>query len=434
MKSSSHPDAAPGARYLAFARRSPRALAFGVLLTFSSSVGQTFLISLFVPELLRAFSLESGHFGALYAAATLGSAAALPALGSLLDRTRISRFTLATAAALVLACLVMALAPGPVVLGAGLLGLRLAGQGLLSLAASTTMARAFEVQRGRALVVAALGYPLGEALLPSLVLPLIDAAGWRAAWGVLAGALACGLLPLVVWLPRTLEARQGAEGAVPPRPTAGGALPRLLRDKRFHLLLPGTLFLPLVLTALLLYQLPLAEHRGWPAHTFSTALVGFAASRVVVSLWAGALVDRLGALHVFPFVLAPMCAGLAALGAGGSPWVAYLYLGLAGASLGLAGPVDTAVWAEVYGVESLGAVKGTVTMAKVAGTAAGPLLFGALLSAGLSFEHLVPACAVLGAVCVLLAFLARAVLARRRVEPSAERGRSAPARGRTGGE
>lgn len=401
-----------GLPYLAFVRRNRRALLFGVLLTFFSSVGQTFLISLFVPDLFRAFALDSGRFGVLYAAATLGSAACLPFLGSLLDRTLPSRFAVASAAALILACLGMALAPNALALGAGLLGLRLAGQGLLSLTASTTMARAFETQRGKAIVVAGLGYPLGEALLPALVLGLIGTTGWRAAWVVIAGALAVVLVPLAVWLARELDARHGAVRAAA-RPVPPG--PSLLRDGRFYLVLPGILFLPLVLTALFLYQLPLAEHRGWPAQTFAAALVGFAATRVATSLWAGALVDRFGALRLFPFTLLPICVGLGALSAGTTPWAAFAYLALAGASLGLASPVATALWAEVYGVQSLGAIKGTVAMASVAATAAGPLFLGTLLAAGVSFEMLLAACTALGVACVGLGFLARAVLVRRRL-------------------
>ena len=42
-----------------------------------------------------------------------------------------------------------------------ILGLRLTGQGLLSLTASTTMARVFGEGRGKALSVSGLGYPLG---------------------------------------------------------------------------------------------------------------------------------------------------------------------------------------------------------------------------------------------------------------------------------
>ena len=44
-------------------------LCFGFLLTFSSSIGQTFFISLFAGEIRSEFNLSHGMFGTLYSAA-----------------------------------------------------------------------------------------------------------------------------------------------------------------------------------------------------------------------------------------------------------------------------------------------------------------------------------------------------------------------------
>ncbi|MDT8444540.1 MAG: MFS transporter, partial [Desulfuromonadales bacterium] len=155
-----------GYGYFSFLHAHPQILIFGMLLTFFSSFGQTFLISIFVPYFLEVFALDTAQFGLLYATATLASAASLPWFGRLLDRVPLRRFSLAAGLGLVLACLAIALAPNVGFLFVALLGLRLTGQGLLSLTASITMARVFERGRGRALSLSGLGYPLGEGLLP----------------------------------------------------------------------------------------------------------------------------------------------------------------------------------------------------------------------------------------------------------------------------
>jgi MFS family permease len=160
-------------------------LSFGVLLTLFSSFGQTFLISMFVPRLLETFQLNTAQFGLLYAAATITSALSLPFFGRLIDRTTLRRFSLAVGLGLVLACFLMALAPNVPLLFLAILGLRLTGQGLLSLTASTAMARVFGQGRGKALSLSGLGYPLGEGLLPLLVVLLIHGVGWRFSWGIL---------------------------------------------------------------------------------------------------------------------------------------------------------------------------------------------------------------------------------------------------------
>ena len=49
-------------------------LSLGVLLIFSSSIGQTFFISLFSGEIRNEFNLSHGMFGIFYSTATLTSA------------------------------------------------------------------------------------------------------------------------------------------------------------------------------------------------------------------------------------------------------------------------------------------------------------------------------------------------------------------------
>lgn len=143
--------------YFRFFLTHPRVLSFGALLTLFSSFGQTFLISIFVPRLLEEFALNTAQFSALYAGATLTSAASLPFFGRLIDRVTLRAFSLAVGLGLVASCFTMALAPNVVVRFIAILGLRLTGQGLLSLTASTTMARVFTEGRGKALSVSSLG-------------------------------------------------------------------------------------------------------------------------------------------------------------------------------------------------------------------------------------------------------------------------------------
>ena len=405
--------------YFRFFLTHPRVLSFGVLLTLFSSFGQTFLISIFVPRLLEEFALNTAQFGALYAGATLTSAASLPFFGRLIDRVTLRTFSLAVGASLVAACFAMALAPNVVVLFLAILGLRLTGQGLLSLTASTTMARVFTEGRGKALSVSGLGYPLGEGLLPMAVVLLIHAAGWRLSWGILGGIIAVLLLPGMISLLREVEPqhqREVVEHQTHPRRL------HLLRDGRFYLLLPGSLFIPCVLTALFLYQLPLAQYRGWSAGTMASAFVSFAVARMAASLIVGPLIDRWGAVRLFPVILVPVCIGLGALSLGSSPWIAFLYLALAGVSQGIASPMMTALWAEVYGVETLGATKSTVSMLGIFGTALGPLLLGSLLKAGVTFNVIIPTAAILGVVVVAVSLSARARPTRR--EPQTGQGGS----------
>jgi MFS family permease len=95
-----------------------------------------------------------------------------------------------------------------------------------------------------------------------------------------------------------------------------------------------------------------------------------------------------------------------------SPWGAFAYLALVGMSQGIASPMMTALWSEVYGVESLGATKSTVAMFGIFGTAVGPLLLGWLLKLGVSFSAILPACALLGFAAAVSSFAVRRHLQR----------------------
>jgi MFS family permease len=393
--------------YFRFFLTHPRVLSFGVLLTLFSSFGQTFLISIFVPRLLDEFALNTAQFGALYAVATLTSAASLPFFGRMIDRACLRRFSLAVGLGLVLACFTMALATHVAVLFVAILGLRLTGQGLLSLTASTTMARVFEQGRGKALSVSGLGYPLGEGLLPLLVVLLIHTTGWRLSWGILGGFIAVALLPAMHSLLRDFETRRPTHESL----HRSARKLALFRDWRFYALLPGSLFLPLVLTALFLYQVPLAEYRGWSAQTMAAAFLGFAVTRMVASLITGPLIDRWSAVRLFPVILLPACAGLLVLSVDASTWVPFVYLAMAGMSQGIASPIMTAVWAEVFGVESLGATKGTVATIGIFTTALGPLLLGWLLNQNVSFATILPASAILGILASSVSLMVRGKLA-----------------------
>ena len=77
--------------YLAFLRRNFRWLIAGFLLTWASSFGQTFFISVFAGEIRAAFGLSHGEWGGLYAGATMASAAVMVYAGGLTDRFRVRR-------------------------------------------------------------------------------------------------------------------------------------------------------------------------------------------------------------------------------------------------------------------------------------------------------------------------------------------------------
>ncbi len=398
--------------YGAFIREQRPLLAFGLLLTLASSFGQTFFISLFLPDITREFELSSQAFGTLYALATLASGLLLPAAGRWIDRIPLDRFTALVLGGLGASALLLSRAEGLVLLAVALFALRLTGQGLSSHTGLTTMARYVRAGRGKALSIASLGFPTGEAVLPLLVAAALGVVGWRNLW-ILAGAIALlGLLPLAQILLRrarvetdpqrlaairasqettgpgeldssTREDLTSAGGSRPDVPAhrAGWTLSQVLRDLRFWLLLPAAVLPPFWATGLILYQSAVAEARGWTLTLMASAFVSFAAARVVFSLVAGPGIDRWSARTLFPWAVIPMGGGVLFLALGSAPWIAFVYMGLLGTSLGVSSNVKTALWAELYGTSHLGAIKSLDGGIMVLSTAAASLFVGTLVEA-----------------------------------------------------
>ncbi|MEX2528907.1 MAG: MFS transporter [Gemmatimonadota bacterium] len=377
--------------YLKFLRDEYPLLGFGLSFTFFSSFGQTFLISLFVPYFLVEFALGNGEFGVLYAVATLGSALLLPWTGSWFDRIRLTRFSLAVVVLMACSALLLAVSWSPLALFAGLLGLRLAGQGLSGHAAMGAMARYYGPGRGKALSISGLGFPLGEASLPLLVAGCIVWLGWRGSWVLVA------VLAVLVFAPtlRLLLRRSGVE-LDPARAEAKDGEPvgewnpelrswsrrEVLRDSRFWLILPAALLPPFWTTGLFLYQTAIAGLKGWSIPLMASAFTAFAVTRFLLALGTGNLVDRFSARQIYPFCVLPMAGSLALLLGFQDAWTAFVFMAFLGVTAGMSGTVKPAVWAELYGIRHLGSIKSMMVALMVLSTAVSPVLMGWVLDRG----------------------------------------------------
>lgn len=409
--------------YIHFFRANRSLLGFGLVTALSTSFGQTFFISLFLVEFQDAFRIGKSEFGWVYAAATLLSAFLLPIAGGRIDGADLRRYTTAIMAGLALSALVVSLSGNVWMLAAGLLGLRLFGQGLLGHISQTVMAREFGFSRGRALGVAGIGYPLGEALLPIACAVLLRFVPWRGVWLLVALMASFVLLPIILHLLRDQASLDRA--GVPSDAPAVGDLDRrqLWRDRRLYLVLPSVLVLPFVLTGLFLYQAVLAEGKGWAFEWMAAAFAAFALARALSSLAIGPVIDRFTATRLLPLYMLPLAGGLSIVVAGSSPFVAFLYMVLAGVTAGASGSIASAVWAELYGAGNVGRVRSVAAAFAVFTTAASPALMGWLFQLGVPMEQMLVGAAwmigVAAAASVPVSRLVRDVPARRELPASA---------------
>ncbi|MCH8568605.1 MAG: MFS transporter [Balneolales bacterium] len=392
---------------LRFFRENFPLLLFGLLLSFFSGFGQTYFFSLYLPGFQESFGLTSGTFGTFYSAVTLCSALLLPFTGALIDRVNLKYYALTAIVVMALAAATISLSAGLIALFLGILGVRHTGQALMGHISQTTMARYYDHARGKALSIASLGHPFSEAILPVSFALLIAAVGWRTSWLLVSAFVLIAAFLLVPLLLKSAD-RRGLmtislrdEVANPEVATETSirswTRAEMLKDPRFYFVIPAGLASPILMTAFFLYQIPLAESKGWSIEWLAACFVAFAASKSIISLLSGPVIDSLTARRVYPFMLLPMILGFIVLLLGSHPITALFYMLLIGTTEGLSANTKTAMFAELYGVKYLGAIRSTLVSMMVFSTALSPILFGNLLDANINFDHL-----IMGALALLI--------------------------------
>ena len=366
-------------------------LSLGLFLIFSSSVGQTFFISLFSGEIRNAFNLSHGMFGILYSVATLTSATLFFWLGKLTDQFNLTVLGLITLGILSGFSFLLSSAETLHILFLSLLGLRLFGQSMISHIAVTAMARWFSKKRGRALSIALMGHPIGEALLPSLITFFLFQYTWREIWVGIGTCIIIIFLPLVYWLGRHLKSNNhdsSNSGLTKSKKKLIDSWNRsqVLKDLRFYQVLPGLLASPFIVTGVFFHQIHLIETKSWSITLLASSYPFFALSVIGVTFGAGWIIDRFGTVHLLRFFLLPLAFGLLLIAGTDKAFAIPIFMILMGASAGSATIVISTLWVELYGINYLGSIRSMFFSMVVLATSISPALIGLLLDIGITLE------------------------------------------------
>ncbi|MCA9402782.1 MAG: MFS transporter [Candidatus Omnitrophica bacterium] len=385
-----------------FFRRHPHILLFGILQIFFSAPGQTFLIALFVGPIFKELSISQSLFAGLYSAATLSAALLLNPAGRLIDRYYIHTIVKTVTVAMALGCALLASATNVWTVFIAFFILRLIGQGVYGLCASTLMIKSFHRNRGKAMGIMTLGFPLSEAVYPGLAMLLLNSVGWRNSYLVFGAVNIVLMLPLQLFLLRRASIVHGqfqaGELDVNPqhlrgrpehrkvRPHRDVPLHEVIRDIKFYLMIVASCLPPMIVTGLFFHQNTLFEAHGWNMSLAAGGLMIYAFCKAAGSIWIGQVVDRYGPMLPFSGLIFLLGLGTLLAGAGGPPAQIYLFFGLIGAALGFSSPVTNVVFPYFYGTKHMGSIKGLVATYRNGLTALGPLPVAVALDAGITIQ------------------------------------------------
>ena len=373
-----------------FKSLSLKVIVFGFIFTFFSSFGQSFFLGLFNSSIRDALSITHGQFGSIYASATLLSSIVLVWIGKKIDDVNVIKFASYVIIFLSISCFIFSKISSVIFLFVGIFLMRLAGQGLSSHTATTTISRFFEKNRGRALSTGWLGLSLAEFIMPVLIVFLLTFIEWRDIW-VSISILVILVLPVATFLlvkDVKLDTREESKIEENNKEIKQWKRIEVLKDYRFYIICMTMLAMPWIATGSFVYQSFISSSKEWGPYVIAQSFMAYSILSVITLFISGFLIDKFSSRKLLIYMNIPLLFGTIVLYYFDAPLSSFVFFGLVGVTNGLANVLGSSTWAEIYGVKYIGSIKALTTALMVFSTAFGTALFGFLIDIGFSIEQI----------------------------------------------
>ena len=393
-----------------FKSLSLKVIIFGFIFTFFSSFGQSFFLGLFNSSIRDALSITHGQFGSIYASATLLSSLVLVWIGKKIDDVNILKFASYVIIFLSASCFIFSKISSVIFLFIGIFLMRLAGQGLTTHAATATISRYFDKNRGRALSTGWLGLSLAEFIMPVMIVFLLTFIEWRDIW-ISISILVIIILPITAYaLVRNvkLDTREDSNNKSEIlREIKQWKRIEVLKDYRFYVICMTMLAMPWIATGTFVYQSFISTSKGWGPYIIAQSFMVYSIFSVITLFISGFLIDKFSSRKLLIYMNMPLLLATVILFYFDSSISSFIFLALIGISNGLANVLGSSTWAEIYGVKHIGSIKALTTALMVFSTAFGTALFGILIDYGLSVEQIAVVSGVYILNSIILLYLVR---------------------------
>ncbi|MBR0943505.1 MFS transporter [Bradyrhizobium liaoningense] len=386
-------------------------LGAGTFGSFMTLPGQTAGVSVFFDPITADLGISRTSASIAYAVGTLAGILPAPLIGRWIDRRGPRLTATIIAGGLALACALMATVQSAIMLLVGFALLRGAAIGGLSLVSQQVVNLWFVRRRGIAAAAASLGLATGSMIFPKLIDALISLYGWRGAYLALAGLVALTILPVAAVLFRDRPEKFGLStdaglltAAEYPREEPSFTREQALRTGVFWLLCAAGFLTNAIGTALLLNHFSIMQTAGI-AHSDALLLLSLLAGvQAVATLGTGFLVDRYEPRHLVPLAMFMLALATALPAFGNGVAISVLYALSLGGAYGSQQAINAAGYAQYFGRDHLGAIRGASFVFGIAGAAFGPLPFAASVDWTGSYTAVLIACCALCIVCGAGAF------------------------------
>ena len=373
-----------------FKSLSLKVIVFGFIFTFFSSFGQSFFLGLFNSSIRDALSITHGQFGSIYASATLLSSIVLVWIGKKIDDVNILKFASYVIIFLSASCFIFSKISSVIFLFIGIFLMRLAGQGLSSHTATTTISRFFDKNRGRALSTGWLGLSLAEFVMPVLIVFLLTFIEWRDIW-VSISVLVILVLPVATFFlvkDVKLDTREDSKVEENNKEIKQWERIEVLKDYRVYIICMTILAMPWIATGAWVFQTFITSSKDWGPYVIAQSFMVYSILSVLTLFISGFLIDKFSSRKLLIYMNIPLFFATVILFYFDAEISSFFFFGLIGITNGLANVLGSSIWAEIYGVKYIGSIKALTTALMVFATAFGTALFGLLIDTGFSIEQI----------------------------------------------
>ncbi len=354
-------------------------LAIATVTAVLTGPGQTIGVSVFIDPMRDELGISRSQIGTAYLIGTLIGSLAMPFVGRFVDRNGVRMAQVIVGVLFAGALVNMSLVTGFVWLAVGFTGIRMLGQGSLSMISTVTVQLRFTKSRGLAIAIFAMVSGALMALVPLGLNSVISAVGWRETWLVAAAIVALSVVPLGWFGLRSVpkvapDDHVVGDRLVRPSLDRGAAL----RTSGFWALAAMSATTAMLSTALNFHQIDLLGEAGLSRGAAAAMFLPQIAGGIIAGFIVGGIADRVGS-RFLPAASMVLLAIVHLLGAFVVPGgVVVLYAFLLGATGGAVRTIAATLLPDWFGTSHIGSIQGSLTLINVAGSALGPIALAVL--------------------------------------------------------
>jgi MFS family permease len=249
--------------------------------------------------------------------------------------------------------------------------------------ASTSMAKFFDLNRGKALSISWLGLSLGEGFLPYLIIFLMKFYSWKIIWLGISIFILCLVVPSVFFILRFYKDGATEVSDIKKQEVnhtiKNWTRSEVIRDSKFYFLLPAVLGPAFLSTGIFINQIYIFESKQWSMLMLAQGFTLYAIVSVITLAVSGFLIDRFSAIKVLPFYLLPTMAAYTLVITSSWAFTPIVMMILIAMTNGTSSVLLTSTWSEIYGTKYLGGIRSITVSFFVFSTAIAPVLFGYLI-------------------------------------------------------